>query len=271
MALLLLAAGAAHAQPAADFARDMPSAAQVLQRFGGDSDPVQALGRQCAALDMIERGVFRDHRFMTKAVESHPATRAVKQDYAGAFAQLRQRYEAASAPMDDSKRMRWTRMCERGGQGVLTRPVTRDEVWAMFDPRLRAVLDASVERARQVEADRQVAAQRASTQADERKQREAQRAERIAAERRQTRWTLLVVGGALLALGITLMVYGLRGNRRLNAYEFENRTDGGVIGFESYEASLRHARRRMVYGWSVQIGGLVLLAGLGCAVALFTS
>lgn len=269
--LVLASAGAAQAQPAADFMRAMPSAAQVLRHFGGDPDPIQSLGRQCAALDMIERSFFRNAGLQTRAVAAHAATRAVRLDYTHAFKQLRERYEAAAAPMDDARRQRWSRMCERGGQGVLARPVTRDELWAMLDPGLRAVYDQSVARGRQLEADRQATAQRAAVQAEAQGRVAAARAQRAAEERRQTQLTLLVVGVALLGLGSALVLFGWRGNRRLSIYEFENRSDGGVVGFESYDASLRHNRRRMVYTWAFQIGALVTLAGLGCAIALATT
>lgn len=251
--------------------RDMPSAAQVLKHFGGDPDPIQSLGRQCAALDMIERSFFRNHGLMTKAVEAHAATRSVREDYANTFKQLGERYQAAAAPVDDAKRQRWSRMCERGGQGALTRPVKWDEVRAMLAPSMLAAYDASAARDKQLDADRQAAAQRAATQTEARGRVEAARAERRAMERRETQLTLLVVGAALLTLGVLMMVCGWRGNRRLRIYEFENRTDGGVVQFESYDASLRHARRGMVYAWAFQIGVLVMLAGVGCGIALATT
>jgi hypothetical protein len=147
-ALALCCTGAAFAQPA-DFLRGMPSAAEVMKRFNDGSDPIQSLGRQCAALDMLERAFFRSHDVMTKAVESHPATRAVRQDYAEGFKQL----------MDDAKRQRWSRMCERGGQGVLTRPVTRDEVWAMLSPSVTAGYDQARRSGDQRMSNRQLAQQ----------------------------------------------------------------------------------------------------------------
>jgi hypothetical protein len=71
--------------------------------FGSGSDPVQSLGRQCAALDLLERRFFRSHAVMTKQVSSHPATVAKRADYGAGFARLREQYVAAVGGMDDAK------------------------------------------------------------------------------------------------------------------------------------------------------------------------
>ncbi len=253
----------------ADFLRGMPSAAEVMKRFSDGGDPIQSLGRQCAALDMLERAFFRSHDGMTKAVESNPATLAVRQDYAAGFKQLRARYEAAAAPMDDAKRQRWTRMCERGGQGVLAQPVTRDEVWAMLSPSVTTAYDQLRRSGDQRMSDRQLAQRQNAEKAAQGAARESERRRQAESRALQRRLTGLAIGGGILALSIFLAVTGFRGVRRLNRYEFENRTDGGVVQFESYDASIRHTRRQMLYSVIAQAGLFGALAGIITIVAMW--
>lgn len=46
----------------------------------------------------------------------------------------------------------------------------------------------------------------------------------------------------LLFLGIAMCVGAFRWKRKLEKYEFENRTDGGVVQFGSFEKSKAHER-----------------------------
>jgi hypothetical protein len=69
-------------------------------------------------------------------------------------------------------------------------------------------------------------------------------------------------GLAGLILSIFLIVRGNRTFRRLHKYEFENRTDGGVVGFESYEASLAHRRKKVWAQFVGQGGGVLALISI---------
>jgi hypothetical protein len=81
--------------------------------------------------------------------------------------------------------------------------------------------------------------------------------------------TGLGIGGAILALSVLLAVFGFGGLRKLNRYEFENRTDGGVVQFESYDASIRHGRRKLVYSLSAQVSMFGVLAGILTIIAMW--
>lgn len=81
----------------------------------------------------------------------------------------------------------------------------------------------------------------------------------------------MMIGLLVLAGGVFLFYLGYRLKSRLDRYEFENRTDGGVVQFESFGASQAHARNQrgaqmiMVAGALVLFAGIVI-AGLGSSV-----
>ena len=75
--------------------------------------------------------------------------------------------------------------------------------------------------------------------------------------------------GMLLCIGIGVIVIAIWMLRRaskafhvVEKYEFENRTDGGVVQFTSYEASLAHQARRGRAGCSVQVAAILGLVGV---------
>lgn len=73
--------------------------------------------------------------------------------------------------------------------------------------------------------------------------------------------SLLVAGGLLLARFI-------RTHHQIKRYEFENRTDGGVVQFESYEASRRHEKKHSLNVAIGRLGMLLILFGvLGVVLA----
>jgi hypothetical protein len=63
----------------------------------------------------------------------------------------------------------------------------------------------------------------------------------------------------ILGFGVVVLVIAYRGLRNLDKYEFENTTDGGVIEFSSYEASVSHSRKKFLYGLCL-LGGFLLVA-----------
>lgn len=67
----------------------------------------------------------------------------------------------------------------------------------------------------------------------------------------------------LVAIAFGAMSYHFyRKKEELKKYEFENRTSGGVVGFENYEDSKRHAR--LMWWYSMRLKGSLT----GCAVFL---
>lgn len=66
---------------------------------------------------------------------------------------------------------------------------------------------------------------------------------------------LLVGGGAMVWKGSRLI-------RQLQKYEFEHRTDGGVVEFDTFEESLRHKGRGSKAVVVLIVGGLMFFFGL---------
>lgn len=59
--------------------------------------------------------------------------------------------------------------------------------------------------------------------------------------------------------------------RALSRYEFENRTDGGTVQFETYEASIRHRRAKYIAHQFFYLGGaLIAILGIGFLIAGIT-
>jgi hypothetical protein len=236
---------------------NLPTAAQVFARFAGGADPLQTLGRQCAALTMLERRFFRSSAIMTREVEAHPATRRVQQDYADGFAQLNARHAALVGPLDDQKRRTWTAMCENRSTGGLAQPLSTDEVSAVLPASVRAGYEAAMARSDALVAQMRAREEAARQQAAQRAEADARAAARLAAENRQFRW----IGLAVLAVGGLVFGWSLRAGYRLGKYEFENRTDGGVVQFTSYGAAIRHSLKGQVLGVVVLVSALTAVAG----------
>ena len=76
------------------------------------------------------------------------------------------------------------------------------------------------------------------------------------------------ISGTLFVLSLRSWRSGVRKSKQAARYEFENRSDGGVVGFESYDAANRHDRRKAVGELQSQVGCL-LTPVLGLALAWF--
>lgn len=264
LAAALAVSGSTRAQPADLFA-GLPTAAQVRQHFAAGAEGAESLGRQCAALDRLERTFFRDAALMAGPVGKHPATRTRQADYAQAFAQLRADYARTVGNMDSAQQARWSAMCQDGGRNALARPVSQAEVMAL--PGVPAVWQQVQDRRQQLDA--RIRAQEAAAQAaQERRRQEAAAAQAAAASRRRAGLFIAAIGAAIGALGLTVFVLALRSNQRLNRYEFEHRTDGGVVQFADFAASVRHDRQRWLANHLMLPAGVLLcLAGTGTVIA----
>lgn len=69
------------------------------------------------------------------------------------------------------------------------------------------------------------------------------------------------MGGVLsLTLGVLLFAFTLWFQYKLDRYEFENRSVGGVVGFKSYWASVWHQeKRRIARGFGVGLLPILLM------------
>lgn len=61
---------------------------------------------------------------------------------------------------------------------------------------------------------------------------------------------------AIFGIGLALQLFARRLNRPLEEYEFRNRTDGGVIKFDSLQTSKKHGRKKLLVEL---IGGVSML------------
>jgi len=74
---------------------------------------------------------------------------------------------------------------------------------------------------------------------------------------------MAALGAAMVIAAIYLLWRSLRINRRLNRYEFEHRTAGGVVAFDTDEAEQAHRRARARAAMAVAAAFVLLLLGLG--------
>lgn len=243
----------------------LPTAEQVFSHFADGSDPVQTLGRQCAALNMLERRFFRSHAIMTREVEPHPNTKKVRKNYGEGFVRLREQYAAAVGGIDEEKQRLWSAMCDNKSPGALDQPLSREEVLALVPAEVQAGYDAAYARSDAGVAAMKAREEAATQAALEQKARDDLARAKIAAETRQFRW----IGLLVLAVGAGLFAFAGRTMFRLGKYEFENTTDGGVTRFKSYGAAVRHSLKGQVSAFLLLVGGLTTVAGLAMLISTF--
>lgn len=80
-------------------------------------------------------------------------------------------------------------------------------------------------------------------------------------------WIFLLFAIALIAIGMMFVIQASKAKRDLQKYEFENRTDGGVVKFADHEASLAHGRKHFFQGWLLKIGAFMV--GIGAILIPF--
>lgn len=159
--VLSLAAAPARAQDMA-YVKDLPTPAEIAQRFAV-SDLEQSLGRQCAALDMLWRGMA----FFTIREVGKPEMQAARQQYSDAIKSLRERYAREVRPLDTPEaERRWSvRLCGNAPDGVhpmtgkpdksfpgLKQRVTTEEVVSLFKPSVKAAYERRLEEGKRAQA-----------------------------------------------------------------------------------------------------------------------
>ena len=72
----------------------------------------------------------------------------------------------------------------------------------------------------------------------------------------------ILVGLILSVGGGAIFLKGYRLTRQLEKYEFEHRTDGGVVGFDTFEESRRHEWKHTWARVVLIVGVLTLLLDL---------
>ncbi len=79
----------------------------------------------------------------------------------------------------------------------------------------------------------------------------------------------IILGYCVLAVAILAAAFYWK--YRLDKYEFENRTDGGVVQFRDFGAAQFHRFQRFLIGIVGSIGVLAVLAGIVAVLAAFTT
>ena len=72
---------------------------------------------------------------------------------------------------------------------------------------------------------------------------------------------VVIFGVLIIAFGFFITIKGARINQEIRKYEFENRTDGGVVKFENYEANVAHNRKQMRANLVLKLGGFIAVVG----------
>lgn len=75
---------------------------------------------------------------------------------------------------------------------------------------------------------------------------------------------VLFLGLAIIAMAVPFYVKGIRMMLAVRKYEFENRTDGGVVRFKDFEATHAHHRKEMAARFIQMVA--VVIAVVGCGV-----
>jgi hypothetical protein len=71
-----------------------------------------------------------------------------------------------------------------------------------------------------------------------------------------------VIIWGLIGSGVLMLIFGGKMLARADRYEFENRTDGGVVRFESYEASNTHEAKKSLGKLLCVVGFVFLIFGI---------
>jgi len=74
-----------------------------------------------------------------------------------------------------------------------------------------------------------------------------------------------------IGLGIKLVIVGAKSSRGAREYEFENRTDGGIVRFESLRDADRHHMRKKRAELIGSVGVILTIAGIISLIALIKS
>ena len=72
---------------------------------------------------------------------------------------------------------------------------------------------------------------------------------------------VLLIGIAVIAFGFFVFVKGGFITQEIRKYEFENRTDGGVVKFKDYDASVAHNRKKTRADLVLKLGGFIAVVG----------
>lgn len=274
--VLWLLAGIASAQPVrdSDYLRHYPSPQQVradIAADAGNTKPQELEGRIAGRLKLLEGTLFNTYsrnggyprgfeQAPAKAVQLHDA---YSREYGGLVSRMRKLQIRDGAGCND-------RSQNDAGECVYWNFQDASDAYESGLDQTRAVMGLYFpKRYHERFLDRSPYAFRIRIEA-EREAKQA-RAEAEKAEEAEARTGSLAgaIGGLvflLFSLGIAFVGFRLllkagRMGHAVGRYEFENRTDGGVVQFESYEDVKRHKLRREGSGCLGSTGLALLVVG----------
>ncbi|WP_040252114.1 hypothetical protein [Psychroserpens mesophilus] len=83
---------------------------------------------------------------------------------------------------------------------------------------------------------------------------------------------LTILFGFLTWLGIKLIKQAYKDNEKIKKYEFQNRTSGGVVEYESYEKAKEHRISKKTQGCLFRFGFIfTIFIGIAFVIFLFVS
>jgi hypothetical protein len=229
---------------------DMPTPQAVIAAISGP-DAAATLGRQCQVLMELAR--ITRGPLLPYTASQQPQTQARSQAYMDAVTPLRQQYEsqyqAASGPA-------WRERC--AGTAV-----SRAEILALLGPVAMASLRANNAEAAALNDSQNAELVARNTRIEAARERDASLNMKTAARKSVG----VLAGVAVLVAGILAWLASLRMNKGLLRYEFENRGEGGVVGFKDFDASIAHERRRGLARMLYVAAQVIVVLGIGLIIA----
>ncbi|MGB3393703.1 MAG: hypothetical protein WA956_02555 [Stenotrophomonas sp.] len=80
---------------------------------------------------------------------------------------------------------------------------------------------------------------------------------------------VVFIGLVIIAAAIPFYVKGIRMMLAIRKYEFENRTDGGVVRFKDFEATHAHRRKETMARLIQWVAVVIALVGCGVVATGF--
>lgn len=220
----------------------------------GHQQPAVAAIRRCQALTKLNE-LFADPLFAPSALGALPENGLrLRADYGRYIEQdLYQQFRRASVTTGASQQL-WRQACKGEAPQWKAQGVKDQEWLALVGSSTRELIEKHnqwYERTNPVYA-----------RAKQQSRQDAKNAERR---------NLLIAGFVITLLGALMLGHGWRKMRALDRYEFEHRTDGGALEFDTYESSIRHRRGKYVAHQIFYLGGaLIGLLGIGFVIAGIT-
>lgn len=229
---------------------DFPTVDEVIQKINGDNDfdsYTMRVGAFQHLNELIDK--LSGYNLSRKLTEDE---KNLKETYRTATRQLRSDYHNNIQSLSGELEKKWIRQCFQ-----YTSKLAPQIEENLLGPKANVKL-AELRKQKQIAIKERKKADSAKTAKLEKTLADADEENEI---EQRTKLMRTGIMGICFGGGVLLLLAAFRLGHKLQRYEFENRTDGGVVEFPSYEASLRHHRRK-VYS-KIMYGAAVILLILG--------